>query len=148
MFVQFRILQGEVIAVFPYNVCDQHYNVTSYQHTGQHGAAAWDINTFTKAARPDEYASILQELISIGYVNLKVTLRRDHSKYLHAIKCFNEERTGDVIEYRRDPTAYEIKFGEGATHYRSFARSYVTKKGGTLKKWFVDEHDGLRYNQL
>jgi len=49
-----------------------------------------------------------------------------------------------LVEYHREPTKYEIKFGEGATHYRSFPMSECVKPDGRLKKWFVAD-DGLRY---
>lgn len=48
------------------------------------------------------------------------------------------------VEYHRPPTEWEIRFGEGATHYRDFDRNLVTKKDGTLKKWLIAD-DGLRY---
>lgn len=50
-----------------------------------------------------------------------------------------------TVEYHRPPTAYELRFGEGAVHYRSFPRRICTKPDGTLKKWFVAPDDGLRY---
>ncbi len=51
----------------------------------------------------------------------------------------------DYIEYHRKPTPAEIRFGHGATHYRDFLRSWVTKADGTLKRWFKAHDDGLRY---
>jgi len=47
--------------------------------------------------------------------------------------------------YSRIPTKSEIKFGEGATHYKDFNESLVTKKNGTLKRWVKCHIDGLRY---
>lgn len=78
--VQFRVLNGEVIAVFPY-VIESIDSVSSYMHVGQHSHCAWDINTFTKPATPNQYEPLKKELESIGY-DLKVIKRRDHSKYL------------------------------------------------------------------
>lgn len=47
--------------------------------------------------------------------------------------------------YHRNPTAYEIKFGEGAIHYRDFTASEIGfNNRGELKKWFKAD-DGLRY---
>lgn len=84
--VQFRKLKGEVIAVFPYIISDG-TNVLSYQHVGQHGSCAWDINNFTTAAKPEEYKPLLAELQSIyNDVELKVIQRRNHCKYLKALK--------------------------------------------------------------
>ena len=48
------------------------------------------------------------------------------------------------IEYWRNPTAAEIKFGEGAIHYRNFPECFCTKDNGDYKKWLMFE--GLRYN--
>lgn len=53
----------------------------------------------------------------------------------------------DLIEYSRKPTAYEIKRGFGATHYKSFERSKVTKKNGELKKRHKCKYDGLIYTR-
>ena len=49
-----------------------------------------------------------------------------------------------MIEYHREPTKDEIKFGEGAIHYLEVDEKTVMKKDGTLKKWFI-HRDGLRY---
>lgn len=49
------------------------------------------------------------------------------------------------VEYHRPPTRAEIKFGEGATHYRTFTVEECCFPGTRiLKKWFVAD-DGLRY---
>lgn len=55
------------------------------------------------------------------------------------------------VTYHREPTRGEIKFGEGATHYRDFPLEQVVnrKKSTTngvlkLKRWLVAD-DGLRY---
>lgn len=53
--------------------------------------------------------------------------------------------------YHRNPTRAEIKFGEGATHYRDFPLSECATGekhpwgAPKLKKWFVAKDDGLRY---
>ena len=50
------------------------------------------------------------------------------------------------IEYHRKPTAYEIKFGYGATHYRDFEpKDYLKKDGKTIKKRIKAKNDGLIY---
>lgn len=49
------------------------------------------------------------------------------------------------IEYHRNPTPAELRFGEGATHYRTFTIEECCKPGTRiLKAWFVAD-DGLRY---
>ena len=52
------------------------------------------------------------------------------------------------IEYYRNPTNWEIKFGEGAIHWLEINEDllpFATNKKGDLKKWFVNPFDGLRY---
>ena len=61
-------------------------------------------------------------------------------------KCITGVQTR-VIEYHRKPTAYEIKFGHGATHYKSFDESFCTKEDGTIKKRLKCPYDGLIYTQ-
>ena len=49
-------------------------------------------------------------------------------------------------EFHRPPTAAEIKFGEGATHYRTFTLFEIGyNKKGELKTWIKAKDDGLRY---
>lgn len=50
-------------------------------------------------------------------------------------------------EYHRKPTQREIKFGHGATHYKSFDESVCTKKDGTIKKRLKCPYDGLIYTR-
>jgi len=52
-----------------------------------------------------------------------------------------------TIEYSRKPTASEIKFGHGATHYKSFDASACSKKDGSIKKRLKCPIDGLIYTQ-
>jgi hypothetical protein len=54
--------------------------------------------------------------------------------------------TGQARECHRPPTAGEIKFGEGATHYKTFLIKDITNKKGALKKWFRCPVDGLNYS--
>jgi len=51
----------------------------------------------------------------------------------------------DNIEYHRKPTIGEIKFGEGATHYKSFDKFYCTDINGNIKKRIICPIDGLNY---
>jgi len=50
------------------------------------------------------------------------------------------------IEYHRKPTASEIRFGYGATHYRDFPVAQCLKKDGSLKKRLKAD-DGLIYTR-
>jgi hypothetical protein len=81
--VQFRKLRGEIIAVFPYVIMNK-TNVLSYQHIGQHSECIWNINSVSKAAKPEEYRDLLSELrgIYLPEIDFKVIKKRNHKKYL------------------------------------------------------------------
>lgn len=50
------------------------------------------------------------------------------------------------ITYHRNPTIGEIKFGEGAIHYKDFDRETCWNyKKDQPKKWLYCPFDGLRY---
>lgn len=51
----------------------------------------------------------------------------------------------DLITYHRKPTRGEIKFGEGATHYKDFEAQNCMTRFNRLKQWLICPHDGLRY---
>ena len=51
-----------------------------------------------------------------------------------------------MITYSRKPTAAEIKFGHGATHYRDFPIWECKKKDGSIKKRLKAD-DGLIYTR-
>ena len=120
-------LPCNVFAFFP----DDKYNgqpdlFTSYAHLGQHSACHLGYANECKEANFNEYRELLKELIDNG------------EYYLHILNA-------QLIECHRQPTEGEIKFGEGATHYRSFTVGEIgITKEGDLKKWFVAD-DGLRY---
>jgi hypothetical protein len=50
-----------------------------------------------------------------------------------------------TIEGHRKPTAGEIRFGYGATHYKTFPVALWLKPDGTAKRWIACPDDGLRY---
>ena len=66
--VIFKILEGEVIALFPELAGDSNPYRTcqSYMHIGQHSAADVRLSSL-KAATPYQYASLKVELEQIGY---------------------------------------------------------------------------------
>ena len=45
----------------------------------------------------------------------------------------------------RGPTPSEIKFGHGATHYKTFPVDLWKKSDGSIKRFIVCPHDHLRY---
>lgn len=70
---------GQIIALFPDETWNRHDgSITSYMHIGQHGAADYaDVITDTCPVNEDEYRELLQELVSIGYCNLRVIQRKN-----------------------------------------------------------------------
>lgn len=49
------------------------------------------------------------------------------------------------LEYHRNPTASEVRWGAGAIHYRTFTVEECCFPGTRIaRKWFVAD-DGLRY---
>ena len=85
-----KFSDGDIIALFPelpgnnnpYETCE------SYMHVGQHGAASVDLTDVTTLAKPEEYASLLSELESIGY-NVQVAYKftqKDLQKRIKATK--------------------------------------------------------------
>ena len=64
-----NIRGGEVIALFPEIPGDYSgYTCSSYMHVGQHGAASWHgCIDESRAAKPEEYASLKKELESAPF---------------------------------------------------------------------------------
>ncbi len=128
--VKFLIYQeskSEVFAYFPEIIGDNRGNKTCYAHIGQHSACSPDYAKECKEAQYNEYADLLRELIGQGYNDLQIMNKQE-------------------IEAHRQPTAGEIKFGEGATHWLTVNLSCILNKKGDIKKWFVWPKDGLRYS--
>lgn len=48
-----------------------------------------------------------------------------------------------MIGYYRQPTPFEIKFGEGALHYLDIPIDKCTHKDGRVKRWV--KISGIRY---
>ena len=58
--------KNNVTAVFPYEPHSNAYDMTCYQHIGQHGGCNMVWYRTTRAARPDEYADLKRELENYG----------------------------------------------------------------------------------
>lgn len=58
--------EGDVLALF-YELPAGNGYITSYQHVGQHSAAAPELLTDLEDATPEEYEELKKELIAIGY---------------------------------------------------------------------------------
>ncbi|MEO6135477.1 MAG: hypothetical protein ABIP35_10015 [Ginsengibacter sp.] len=52
-----------------------------------------------------------------------------------------------TIEYWRNPTKEEIKFGYGAIHYREFDFDTCFDKNGYLKQTIKAANDKLKYHR-
>ena len=73
--VIFRIYQSEneVIALFPNEIADSECNICSYMHNGQHSPADYDlVIKNTNPATKDQYTQLYNELVEIGYDDLKI----------------------------------------------------------------------------
>lgn len=71
---------GDILAVFPYESWKCNYDVLCYAHLGQHAACRWEyVTSNTKPAKPEEYKSLYDELVSIGY-QLRIIKRACHDK--------------------------------------------------------------------
>ena len=69
------------------------------------------------------------------------------TKTLPTYKEVLERKGIKELTYHRKPTASEIKFGYGATHYRDFPVAECLKKCGNIKKRLKGKDDGLIYTR-
>lgn len=113
-------------------------NRTGYAHIGQHTAVSLEYAKECKIATPTEYKDLFNELESIGY-NLEVVTK------LHTAGKLGWNGIKSKIEYSRQPTKSEIKFGHGATHYLTINKDKFLNKDGTVKKCV--KVDGLIYTK-
>jgi hypothetical protein len=86
---------GAVIALFPCEPWNTPVTCSCYVHVGQHGEAdPWLVVRQTRAAKPEEYASLKRELESAPYgYRLKVykRMRREfYDRRREALRLMNE----------------------------------------------------------
>lgn len=92
--VVYRILQGDVIALFPTLPGSEIYTCTCYARIGQHSVAdAYEFVTRSGPASKDEYASLHEELTGIYEEYELVVYKRIHH-WMH------EERIDEVRKLR------------------------------------------------
>lgn len=119
--------EGDTFAFFPEDKYNSETGLfTSYSHVGQHSAC--HIDYVKKCELTSDYYDLAQELEENDY----------------DLVIMNEWE----LEYHRNPTTAEIRFGEGATHYKTFSLEQCLlwmHHGFTLKQWLVCPQDGLRY---
>lgn len=72
MKVVFKWFQFEVVAIFPELPYSNYSDLmTCYARIGQHSGCSKELLNFPNV-EPDEYESLLNELIQIGYNNLEI----------------------------------------------------------------------------
>lgn len=79
------------------------------------------------------------------YPNLNKYQIRFFTKVREELNRIINIRNNRDITYYRNPTQSEIKFGEGAIHYKSFEFKDCLNSKGEIKKWVICPIDGLRY---
>lgn len=91
--VIFRIIDGEVIALFPEepNSIQEPNTCMSYMHVGQHGGASIELCHTLKKATPEQYADLHKELTCSGYTLEVVNT---------VTKAMNKERMGAIQIFR------------------------------------------------
>lgn len=130
--------KGDITAYFPNETYNKDIHIKSgYAHIGQHTAVSIGYAKECKIANELEYKDLFNELQNIGY-NLEVVTKLAPINKL----CWNG--VNSTIEYHRQPTASEIKFGHDATHYLTVPKEKFLNKDGTIKSR-VKHTDGLIY---
>ena len=90
---------GDLVALFPNEIVDDFGNCNSYQHVGQHGAAAYNGVVYkTVAATPEEYAPLKQELESIGYLlDVKKRYRTPKIPKVNSVEVLLEVNSAESV---------------------------------------------------
>lgn len=81
--VKYGYFKGDIDAVFPeLPGTNDPSTCVCYSHIGQHSSCMADYYIYeTVPATPDEYKSLWDELVSIGYDDLRVVKRMTHGNY-------------------------------------------------------------------
>lgn len=82
---------GQVIALFPYNVENYKGDIVSFMHVGQHSGADYNhvVNKTKLITNPEEYKELKHELENdMGY-DLKVIRKRKFNKYIQNYRNVN-----------------------------------------------------------
>jgi hypothetical protein len=122
----FSVQSTDVFAFFP-EVNESGFFKTAYNSIGQHSGCSVAYAKSCKEAKYNQYSDLLKELVKIGYKHLDI-------------------QNSQTVEVHRQPTASEIKFGYGATHWLTYPLSKILNKKGEIKKWFINPNDRLRYS--
>jgi hypothetical protein len=76
-----KFKEGDIIALFPYEIESSRGNILSYMHNGQHSEAMYlHCVSISKLATETEYNDLKNELESIGY-NLNIIKKQYYKKY-------------------------------------------------------------------
>ena len=82
---------GDIMALFPYEIDNYNGDVMNYMHMGQHGSANYYYcRDATVPATEYEYQELMEELKEVGY-SLKIVKRRNYIR-LTAIKRLTEDK--------------------------------------------------------
>lgn len=84
--VLFRKCCGETVAVFPYEPFDLKGSMTCYAQIGQHHACSIAWYPTSKAAKPEDYQGLLEELRRVGYDDLKIIKRINYRRMNEAMQ--------------------------------------------------------------
>lgn len=96
--------------------------------------SVYNIGTVIRVKYTDKYRNPAEKRYWNGYDFILETE--------DCLNCLHELHP--TIKYHRNPTPFEISFGEDAIHYLPVNVADVIKPNNTLKAWFVHT-DGLRY---
>ena len=92
IFRKYRTAPYEVFAVFPYIIENTSGDIMAYQHIGQHGTSDRFFSEFSVPCRDEEeYKPLLNELISIGYDDLKIMQKVNGDRYTKAVEEFRQD---------------------------------------------------------
>ena len=88
--VIFRKFKGEILALFPYDICNYNGDITCYAHIGQHGSANYKyVISNSKPINKPKSLDLYSELINRGY-NLKPVKRQNYSRYINELYKIKE----------------------------------------------------------
>lgn len=82
-----RFKDGDIIALFPYEIVTKDGAVQSYMHVGQHSGADPHLVDVTQPATAEQYGGLKRTLESMGYV-LDVKKRINWKRYTEAVGAF------------------------------------------------------------
>jgi 16S rRNA G1207 methylase RsmC len=122
--------KGEHIALFPYIKADLNGNCSSYQHTGQHGAADFDhVVKNTEPAYQEDAKDLIDELTNlIGYKGLVFASAENIKDY---------SMTSTIVSELMENNEYQENVREIVTRYLN----QNPKIKNDWKEWFEGKEE-------